>query len=202
MIITLPSGDYLRPGLAKVEEAEWFFEVMADWPTGGWGLNRCQRQLSKSVANCPEAKIVSRETFSGLILIYNLVDNTRIGVSRVNYYSGSPSGFQVDFAAIHPNHRGRGHFTEMSEAIAYFANQILQADEAVYQVLDTAPQVMSRTVTLGGKVGKEGKGRVEVKLTREKTESVLSETAKNSRMVRHVQNPQQHIPPDVSNPSG
>lgn len=135
-------GGYVRPGRATFAEAEWMFGVLADWPAGGWSLQRCLAQLSKS-AQQPDFG-----QFVGLILVYCLPDDTPVGVARCSFHVGGTTGFQVDFAAVHPDHRGAGHFTRFSDAIAYWANQVLEADEGSYEVIESAPQVLHRSRAL------------------------------------------------------
>lgn len=162
MKIELPSG-YLRPGLATFEEAEWLFGVMADWPSGGWDLNRCLAWLSRS------AKIgepTQDKGFVGLVLIYCLPDDTRIGTCMLSYYgpgdNGPTTGVDILYAAVHPSHRGAGHFTALSDGMVWYCNQHLAADHGRYKVLPSAPQVSARAMVRGGDMEKDGRDDIVV----------------------------------------
>lgn len=146
-------GGYLRPARATFAEAEWMFSVLADWPAGGWTLQRCLSQVSKSARQPTDGT-----AFAGLVLVYCLPDDTPAGVARCSFHVGGSTGFQVDYAAIHPAHRGAGHFTRFSDGIAYWANQVLEADEGGYEVLDSAPQVLHRSRVLRAEETGRGRG--------------------------------------------
>lgn len=141
MIITL-DGAHIRPARATFSEAERMYEMLADWPAGGWTLMRCLAHVSKS------AQQRTGEQFVGLVVMYCVDDP--IGVARCSFLTGASTGFQVDFLSIHPDHRGAGHFTRFSDGLAYWANQVLGADEGTYQVLPSAPQVLHRSRILNG----------------------------------------------------
>lgn len=171
MRISSGGGGYLRPARATFAEAEWLFQVMADWPAGGWTLQRCLSQVSKSSRQAPIGPFV------GLVLIYCLPDDTPVGVARCSFHVGGSTGFQVDYAAIHPDRRGAGHFTILSDALAWFANQHLGADEGVYEVFDSAPQVLHRSRALSGRQHGEadsaGGRTTEIRLSKSDTARAL-----------------------------
>lgn len=167
MRIELPTGEYLREAAATFAEAEALFSMLVDWPAGGWTLQRCLSQISKS------AQQRAGSAFVGLVVVYCLADGTAVGVARCHFHAGARTGFQVDYCAIHPAHRGAGHFTKFSDGLAYWANQILGADEAVYQVLDSAPQVMHRSMVLAGEAGASNGKSSEVRLSKDATAEVV-----------------------------
>lgn len=149
------------------------FGVLTDWPAGGWSLQRCLAQLSKSAKQPTDGR-----QFAGLVLVYCLPDDTPVGVVRCNFHVGSGTGFQVDYAAIHPDHRGAGHFTQLSDGIAYWANQVLQADEGSYEILASAPQVLHRARAINAVEVAEGMTATgpstEVRLTKAATALAVS----------------------------
>jgi hypothetical protein len=165
--IELPTGEYLREAAATFTEADGLFAILADWPAGGWTLSRVLAQISKSARQPTDA------AFVGLVVVYCLADGTAVGVARCHFHDGVRTGFQVDYAAIHPGHRGAGHFTKFSDGLAYWANQILAADEGVYEVLDSAPQVLHRSVVLAGEAGASNGKSSEVRLAKQATAEVV-----------------------------
>lgn len=153
MKLILPTGEYIRPGRPTFAEAEWLFGTLLDWPAGGWTLTRCLNDLSKSAKNFRNAMLIDDPipSFSNLVLIYCLADDTRVGTAQISYWGDTGvTGFDVEYAAIDPLFRQQGHYTKMSDGIAWFANQFLQADQGKYEALSSSPQILTRAIARGG----------------------------------------------------
>jgi hypothetical protein len=160
--IELADG-YLRPAVATFAEAEWLYGVMADWPAGGWSLDRCLAQVSAS------ARVHNHSApFYGLLLVICDSSDTPIGVCRCAFAGGPVKGFQVDYAAVHPAYRGLGWFTKLADGVAWFSNQHLEADEGSYEVIDSAPQVLHRSRALNAAESAGGK-HTEIRLNKADT---------------------------------
>lgn len=134
------SGGHIRQALNTFEDAEFLALCMADWPQGGWNLNRAMAHVGKP-------RIDVDKDFHA-VLIY--CDPWPAGVCGVRFFKGPPSGFQVNFLAMHPDERGKGKFTLFSDALAWFANQYLECDAGRFDA--RAPQVQHRADVLRGTI--------------------------------------------------
>lgn len=133
-------GGHIRQATPSVADAEFLLACMADWPTGGWNLNRAMAHVSKP-------RILDGEDYN---VVFLFCDPKPSGVCGVRYMKGPPSGFQVNFLAMHPDHRGKGKFTVFSDALAWYANQYLGCDTGRFEAL--APQVAHRANVLRGTI--------------------------------------------------
>lgn len=151
------SGAYLRPAVENSGEAEWLRDVLADWPVDQWSLRRCLDQVGNSAARINAQRLADKEPWNDVWWIWCAADDTRLGAAKLTYNVGAnATGLDVELAAVHPDHRGAGNFSAMSDAIAWLANVYLAADTASYHVLETAPQVAGRMSKRGAKVREKG----------------------------------------------
>lgn len=156
MRIQHKSGAYLRPAVESSNEAEWLRDVLADWPVDTWDLRRCLDQIGNSYRRISAQKLADRDEWNDVWWIWCAADGTRLGAAKLTYNVGAnATGLDVELAAVHPDHRGQGHFSAMSDAIAWLANVHLTADTASYQVLHSAPQVAGRMQKRGAHVRKQ-----------------------------------------------
>ena len=147
------SGSYLRPAVESADEAEWLRDVLADWPVDRWGLRRCMDQVGHSAARISAQKLADKTEWNDVWWIWCDPAGVRLGTAKLTYNVGSnATGLDVELAAVHPDQRGKGHFSAMSDAIAWLANIYLAADTASYQVLHSAPQVAGRMNKRGAAV--------------------------------------------------
>lgn len=147
----------MRPAVESVNEAEWLRDVLADWPVDEWGLQRCIDQVGNSSRRIDAQRLADKAEWNDVWWLWCAADGARLGAAKLTYnICNKATGLDVELAAVHPDHRGAGNFSAMSDAIAWLANVYLTADTASYQVLETAPQVAGRMSKRGAKVRKKG----------------------------------------------
>jgi hypothetical protein len=139
MKIHFPGG-HIRQALNTFEDAEFLAHCMADWPTGGWNLNRALAHVAKPVID-PDKDFHA-------VLIF--CDPWPAGACGVRHIKGPPSGFQVNFLAMHPDSRKQGKGSKFKDALAWFANQYLRCDSGRFQV--EVPEVEHWTDVLRGTI--------------------------------------------------
>lgn len=156
-VINTSTGNYLTELKEDFIHAQALKEIFKDWITGSINLSTALSWGDLSENRLNDENILIRDNwykFKDVTMLLCKSDDTIVGAIKYCFIDNpNRTGFQVSHAAIHPNYRGQGLFSDMFLIISWFANQYFEAAEGYYLTLDTAPAVEhkanQRAVTKG-----------------------------------------------------
>lgn len=164
--VIAPKGDYLR--MAELADIEFLFACTRDWPNGAWPYSQCEAHVKASFEQVmlPDGSADVRSA----VLIYCLDDDSSIGFLVFSFYSGEASGIDFNALAVHPDMRGSSiydpaetRYHDFEQIIGYYANQVLEAKGARYEIIETATTITRKSKDRSAVMGSNQKARGRVR---------------------------------------
>lgn len=150
MIITLPTGEYIREPKNTLVELSWISEALEDWPGKPLDISKFSQDISK----CARISVLSKcrnninYSFDKMYLIFCSPQHERLGVLIFSTKGLDTYHGVINLLAIHPDYRDQGYFSKLAAILIAFLNQTLKLDYAEIEVVDGVEQILYKVSQL------------------------------------------------------
>lgn len=134
------TGNYTRQ--ATLDDIMFLLECTQDWPNGAWSYAMAEGRIKTSLSNNYNVKFDSSFTpWNKLCIIFCDSTDTKLGFAITSFRSSSPDvethSTSVDVAAMHPDYRGQGLYSQFMDHLIWGFLTMTDAVESNSSLLQT-----------------------------------------------------------------